>query len=190
MPRLDFSQRVVSLYLDRQLSVTKNKYSILKEMSQLISRWIDTGWIDDKAARIRKIKNTKITVRKLSALDDFIFKDMGMGTRNAKDIIRLRSCKATIGRYLKILDWRKIKSKYCRFVGPNNRVERIVYATPCQASNMTYNDSILIDESTRQCSRNAPMQWFHNYSDETRKGIIPWIVWNDMKSFVYTGQTK
>ena len=33
MPRLDFSQRlrVVSLYLDRRLSGTKDKYSILKK---------------------------------------------------------------------------------------------------------------------------------------------------------------
>ena len=74
---------------------------------------------------------------------------------------------------IKKLGWRKIKTKYCQFVREKNQVERVLYAHLCQARSLDFNDSIFIDETTRQCGRNAPLQWFHNFSDETRGGLIP-----------------
>ena len=70
MPRLSFYQRerLVSLYLDNNLSGTKEKFYVFKELAsyenifaseltfrRIITRWIETGRIDDKPARIRNI---------------------------------------------------------------------------------------------------------------------------------------
>ena len=99
MPRLSFYQRerIVSLYLDNNLSGTKEKFYVLKELAtyenifaseltfrRTITRWIETGRIDDNPARIRNIKNTKITVGQLTALDNLIYEDRGMSVKKAK----------------------------------------------------------------------------------------------------------
>ena len=49
MPWLDFSQRlrVVSLYLDRRLSETKDKYSILKKCVQMKALFVRLGLLDE-----------------------------------------------------------------------------------------------------------------------------------------------
>ena len=43
----------------------------------------------------------------------------------------------------------------------------------CKASNINYTDSVFIDETTRQANKNSPMQRFQNFSDVTRRGLIP-----------------
>ena len=84
-----------------------------------------------------------------------------MSIKRAKNILGLRSSLWTIGKYLKKLGWRKIKTKYCQFVREINQFERVLYAHLCQASGLDFNDSIFIDETTRQCGLNAPLHWFH-----------------------------
>ena len=186
MPRLSYHQRQrVFVYKEyshlsqNNLSWTKAKYSVLKELAsnenifateltfrRIIKKWYQTGEIKDKPSRIRGIKCTKITRAELAALDNLIFEDRGISLKRAKDVLRLRPTKNTLGKYLKKLGWRKIKSKYCQFVRTKNRIERVLYATMCQSSNLDYNDSIFIDETTRQACKNSPLQWFQTKQEE------------------------
>ena len=45
-----------------------------------------------------------------------------------------------------------------------NRIERVLYANLCQASNLQYPDSIIIDKTTRQASQNSPLHMSCKFS--------------------------
>ena len=142
-------------------------------LKKIIDNLRETGEIRDKPSQSRSVKHTKTTREEFSALDNFIFEDTGIILKKAKDILGLRPSKSTLGKYLKKLGRRIIKSKYCQFVRTKNRIKRVFYANLSQARNLQYHDSIFIDETTRKASRNSHSHWFQNLSDGTRRGLIP-----------------
>ena len=88
--------------------------------------------------------------------------------------------KSTLGKYLKKLSWWKIKSKYCQFVHTKNRIERVIYANLCQARNLQHHDSIFIDETTRQGSRNSTLQWFQTFQIKQEEALSQNIFMNPL----------
>ena len=61
----------------------------------------------------------------------------------------------TICRYLNILGWRKVNTKYCQIVSPVNRVKRFIFCCMAKLQNERFDDVIDIDECTvelRQCT--------------------------------------
>ena len=131
MVRLNYykRQRIISLYCNHALYGTSHKYSPLKKLAEsenifasektfrrIIFLWRESGLIDNKPSRSRAIKHTKITKTQLAALDHLIFEDRNMSLRRAKDILALEPSIQTIRKYVKLLGWRKIRTKYCQFV--------------------------------------------------------------------------
>ncbi len=78
----------------------------------------------------------------------------------------------SIRRYLNALGWKNIRSKYCQVVSKKNRLERIAFANVALAFNDKFLNSILIDESTVQSTKNAHKIWNKKFPDETRLGLI------------------
>jgi hypothetical protein len=77
----------------------------------------------------------------------------------------------TIRRYLNTLGWKKVRAKYCQIVVLKNRTERIAYAYAALAFRDKFTDSIFIDESTVQSTKNAYKIWNKPFANETRLGL-------------------
>ena len=53
----------------------------------------------------------------------------------------------SIQRYLNIMGWEKIRTKYCQAISLKNRRERIAFATMARYFKDPFDNSIFIDES-------------------------------------------
>ena len=78
----------------------------------------------------------------------------------------------TVQKYLNILGWRRVRTKYCQLVSPKNRIERFFFAKVSLEFEDKFLDSIFIDESTVQMNKNASTIWYKVISGETRLGLI------------------
>jgi hypothetical protein len=65
----------------------------------------------------------------------------------------------SIRRYVNMLGWRRVETKYCQIVSFDNRVKRYIYACCCKLFNEIYEDVIDIDE----CSVIIRLAGFKNY---------------------------
>ena len=120
----------------------------------------------------RNVALTKISEQKLNRLEQLVFENRGFSAVQCKNRLNLQASTRTVQKYLRILGWKKIRSKYCQFVSIKNRVERIIYSSFCIATNDKFANSIFIDESTIQADTNSNKVWYKPIPGETRHGLI------------------
>ena len=184
MPHLSTARRnrIVSLYYQYELQNVKGKYGTLKELAaeeniyvgevairKLMEKWFNTKSICNLS---RSNGSTKITEYELNRLNKAVYRDRGLTSRKLKNLLNIQASHRSIRRYLNALGWRKVKSKYCQIVSLKNRLERIAFANNALLFNDKFMNSIFIDESTVQATKNAHKIWYKPFPDETRLGLI------------------
>ena len=184
MPRLSIEnrQKLISLYYQYELHNVKGRYATLKEIAaeqniyvgevavrKIMEKWFNTRLISNLP---RKNGLTKITEYELNRLNRAVYKDRSVTSRKLKNLLNLQISHRSIRRYLNILGWKKVKSKYCQIVSLKNRLERIAFANNALKYNDTFMNSIFIDESTVQATKNAHQIWNKPFPNETRLGLI------------------
>jgi hypothetical protein len=75
--------------------------------------------------------------------------------RKLKNMFNLNVSTRSIQRCLNIMGWEKVRAKYCQAVSLKNRRERIAFATMAIHFSYQFDNSIFVDESTIQCTKNA-----------------------------------
>ncbi len=126
----------------------------------------------DHKSLARNLANTKVTDAEMKHIDSLVLKNRGIKAKSVKQALNLRPSVRTVQKYLNILGWRKIRSKFCQMVSIKNRIERYIFASLCLKSEEKFNESIFIDESTVQINKNARKVWYRFISGETRLGLI------------------
>ncbi len=76
----------------------------------------------------RRMANTKISEAELMKIDKIVFKNRNITAKAIKIRQNLRASSRTIQKYLNILGWRKVRTKYCQVVSQKNRIERLAFA--------------------------------------------------------------
>jgi hypothetical protein len=71
----------------------------------------------------------------------------------------------SVQKYINIMGWVKIKTKYCQAISLKNKKERIVFAKMAKNLKDTFHNSIFVDESTVQATRNAHKMWHKLYAN-------------------------
>ena len=97
----------------------------------------------------------------------------------AKDIKRELGISAnvrTVQKYIKILGWKRIRTKFCQTVSTKNRVERVVFSTICSDNSDNFDTTIFIDESIVAMNKNGPNCWFKVFLHENNKGFYMKII--------------
>jgi len=115
MPRLSYEKRlrVVSLYLEKNLHFKQGRFEILSVLAEnesiiskplalrrIVTRWLETGRVDNRSSRSRAVKHTKINNEELSALDRLILRNRGL---SAKHFVK----------FLSFFSFKIIKQKFC-----------------------------------------------------------------------------
>ena len=187
MPQVSYEQRmrVVEIYKSNDLHFQKGRFSSLKILSEresilasdvtlrrIINQWNFEGSIENKKPVERNIANTKITNGELAALDRFIYKNRDLSAGTAKISLNLLASVRTVQKYLNRLGWKKITTRYCQFVRPKNKIERVIYCKLCIISGERFFFSIHIDECTVSMDKNGKTQWFRSFPGETKSGVV------------------
>ena len=76
-------------------------------------------------------------------------------SKSLKNRLSLNVSPITIQRYVNYLGWGKIRAKYCQFVSVKNRIERLIFSQLCLLNNEQFLQTVFVDESTVQESKNA-----------------------------------
>ena len=113
-----------------------------------------------------------MTENELVELNNLVFNDREKTAIRLKRQLQLQCSSRTVQKYLNILGWRKIRTKFCQFVSFKNRIDRFIFAKLSLACIETFDFNIFIDESTVQCDKNANKQWYQDFPGETRIGLI------------------
>ena len=100
-------------------------------LRRIINQWNLESSVEDKKSISRHTSITKVTNGELSALDKLIYKHRDLSASAAKLRLQLRASARTVQKYLNRLGRRKITTRYCQFVRPKNRVERVFYCKLC-----------------------------------------------------------
>ena len=79
---------------------------------------------------------------------------------------------AKLRRYIKMLGWRRVETKYCQIVSFENCVKRFIYGCCCKIFNETFDDSVNIVE----CSVVVRFAGYKNYR-KSSSDILPSIGW-------------
>ena len=128
--------------------------------------------MSDEKSLERQMANTKISEQELIGIDKIVFRNRHITANAIKQRQNLRVSSRTVQKYLNILGWRKVRTKYCQVVSPKNRIERFFFAKVILEFEDQFLDSIFIDESTVQMNKNASTIWYKVISGETRLGLI------------------
>ncbi len=94
-----------------------------------------------------------------------------MTARKLKNIFNLDVSVRSNQRYLNIMGWENIRTKYWQAVSLKNRRERIAFATMARHFKDQFDNSIYIDESTIQCTKNAYKMWNKPFVNESRLAL-------------------
>ena len=81
--------------------------------------------------------------------------------------LNLVAATKTVRNNIQTLGWRKVNSKYCQIVSPVNRLKRFVYACCCKIYNETYDDVLVIDETTVEIRLASYKNW-----NKTSTGLL------------------
>ena len=84
----------------------------------------------------------------------------------------LQASTVVVRRYLHVLGWRSIRTKFCQYVTQKNRIERLVYAQTCLKFNENFDQTIFVDESTIQTSRSGGRTCFKVLPHENAFGLV------------------
>ena len=82
-----------------------------------------------------------------------------MTSREIKEKLNLVAATKTVRNYIHKLGWRKVNTKYCQIVSPVNRLKRFFYACCCKIYNETYDDILVIDETTVEIRLASYKNW-------------------------------
>ena len=82
------------------------------------------------------------------AINKELLKNPVVNCNYIKTKLNLVASVRTIRRYVNMLGWRRVETKYCQIVTFNNRVKRYIYSCCCKIFNKRYEDVIDIDEYT------------------------------------------
>ena len=185
MRRLSISQRerAVSLYYRHDLEkIGKRRFIVLEQLCanedivcsarslrKLMGKW----WKYRTVCNLPKSNNlAKITEEELRRLNRAVYRNRSLTSRKLKFSLNLRMSSRSIQRYLNILVWKKIRSKYCQVASFKNRLERIAFANAALTFQDKFMNSIFIDESSVQANQNANKIWNKKFPDETRLGLL------------------
>ena len=183
MPRLSISKRsrLIAIFYQYNLERADKKYdklvSLAKEEEIFISKqhatkimikWLKTKSVSD-SNRINGC--TKVTNHQLNLLNNAVYHNRDLTAKKLKFIFNLNVSVRSVQRYLNIMGWVKIRTKYCQAVSLKNRKERICFANMAKSFKDEFDNSIFIDESTVQATRNAHRMWHKPYGNETRLGL-------------------
>jgi nicotinamide mononucleotide adenylyltransferase len=92
--------------------------------------------------------HTKVSVDELTAIERRVTIKRELAARKLKSQLHLQASVRTVQKYLNILGWRKKMTKFCQIVSSKNRMERIIFAKLCSATNYNFHTTIFIDESS------------------------------------------
>ena len=76
-----------------------------------------------------------ITNKGLLAINDHLLKNPHHTAAQIKSELVLVASNRTISRYCNQLEWKKIRTRYCQLVSPNNRIKRYVFCACCRIYN-------------------------------------------------------
>ena len=131
-------------------------------------KWFNTNSVSDCK---RANGCTKITEHQLNQLNRAVYLDRNLTAKKLKNMFNLDVTERSIQRYLNIMGWEKIRTKYCQVVSLKNRKERIAFAYLARGFQDKFSNSIFIDESTVQATKNAHRIWNKPFRNETRLGL-------------------
>ncbi len=90
---------------------------------------------------------TKIANHQLNLLNRAVYHNRDLTAKKFKFMFYLDVSVRSFQRYINIMGWVKIKTKYCQAVSLKNEKEWIVFATMAKSLKDTFHNSIFIDES-------------------------------------------
>jgi hypothetical protein len=171
MPRLSISKRsrLIAIFYHYDLERTHKKYERLFELAEeeeiFISKQhaskIMVKWFNTKSfSNFSRIHGcTKITNHQLNLLNRAVYHNRDLTAKKLKFMFNLDVSVRSVQRYINIMGWVKIKTKYCQAISLKNKKERIVFATMAKNLIDTFHNSIFIDESTVQAIKNSYLKF-------------------------------
>ena len=108
---------------------------------------------------------TKITNNQLNLLNRAVYHNRDLTAKKLKFMFNLDVSVRSVQRYINIMGWVKIKTKYCQAISLKNKKERIVFSKMFKNLKDTFHNSIFVDESTVQATRNAHKMWHKLYAN-------------------------
>ncbi|CAF1014008.1 unnamed protein product [Brachionus calyciflorus] len=175
--------QVIILAKEKKFMYNKNKFRMMSEelkkvnvfvsaksIKKIINKWNDLfklGSLHTRNSSKRVISNQEwININRL------ILKNNEITATAIKKELNLKASERTIRRYIRILGWRKINTKYCQLVSMKNRVIRYHFALMCLYYNDFFDDVIFIDEVTVEIRKNTYKRWFKNDVIEVYRGKV------------------
>jgi hypothetical protein len=92
--------------------------------------------------------NWKVSRQGLLEINKILLENPYINPKCIKNRLNLVASVRTFRRYIKMLGWRKVESKYCQVVSFENRVKRYVFGCFCKIFNEKFDDVICSDETT------------------------------------------
>jgi hypothetical protein len=127
-------------------------------LRNLINKYKNTGLIGNKKRTSHSQR--LISNRGLLSLNEHLHKNAQYTSSKFKDELVLTASTRSITRYCNKLGWKKIRTRYCQLVSPNNRIKRFIYACCAKIFNENYHDSIHADECTVELRRTTIKTWY------------------------------
>ena len=93
------------------------------------------------------------------AINKLLLSNPFVTSKEIKAKLNLVAATKTVRNYIHKLGWRKVNTKYCQIVSPVNRLKRYIYACFCKIYNETYDDILIIDETTVEIRLASYKNW-------------------------------
>ena len=110
----------------------------------------------------------------MNSLVRLIYRKREFTAKKAKIRLNLRVSTKTVRKYLNLLGWRRVCTRFCQLVSFKNKIERVIYSKLCKITNERFDFSFFIDEYTISIDKNSKFQFYEKcFSDESRSGLKP-----------------
>ena len=133
---------------------------------RLILKWRRYGSIQDRPRDNRG--KLLISDEGMLAINKLLLQNPFVTCGQIKNKLSLVAAKRTIRDYINKLGWKKVNTKYCQIVSPDNRVKRFIYVCFCKQYNETYDDIVVIDETTIEIRLASYKNWNKRGNDLLR----------------------
>ena len=94
------------------------------------------------------------------------------GHMNPFLVLNIDASARSVRKYINLLGWRRIKSRYCHMVSLKNRIERFFFSLCCVEFEFNFDYNIFIDEATNCADKNGHTRWYRKIEGETRRGLV------------------
>ena len=163
--------RIIAIYSNLKNMCIGKKISLVQRMAaelysieistwgirNLVKKWMLFGSVQDRP-RENKHK-LLITDEGILAINRLLLQNPFITCADIKKKLHLVAAKRTIRDYINKLGWKKVNTKYCQIVSPDNRVKRFIYACFCKQYNEKYEDLVVIDETTVEIRLASYKNW-------------------------------